>query len=52
MLNDIIKFKIHVQQSLEAYEEFVAQEVEQECEEQERGDSVGEVSGEGNEMEE
>ena len=35
MLNDIIKFKIHVQGSLEAYEEFVAQEVERECEEQE-----------------
>jgi kinetochore protein NDC80 len=26
MLNDIIKFKIHVQGSLEAYEDFVAQE--------------------------
>ncbi len=35
MLNDVIKFKIHVQGSLEAYEEFVAQEVERECEEQE-----------------
>ena len=35
MLNDVIKFKIHVQGSLEAYEEFVAQEVEKECEEQE-----------------
>lgn len=34
MLNDIIKFKIHVQQSLEGYEEFVAQEVEREVEEQ------------------
>lgn len=40
MLNDIIKFKIHIQGSLEAYEEFVAQEVERECEEQEAGDSV------------
>lgn len=37
MLNDIIRFKIHVQQSLEDYEEFVAQEVEKECEEQENG---------------
>jgi hypothetical protein len=35
MLNDVIKFKIHVQGSLEAYEEFVAQEVEREWEEQE-----------------
>ena len=34
MLNDVIKFKIHVQGSLEAYEEFVAQEVEREFEEQ------------------
>lgn len=34
MLNDIIKFKIHVQESLEAYEEFVASEVEHEVEEQ------------------
>ncbi|KAK3708638.1 kinetochore-associated Ndc80 complex subunit ndc80 [Vermiconidia calcicola] len=43
MLNDVIKFKIHIQGSLEAYEEFVAQEVERECEEQEV---------QGNEMEE
>ena len=35
MLNDIIKFKIHIQGSLEAYEEFVAVEVERECAEQE-----------------
>ncbi|KAK6407956.1 kinetochore-associated Ndc80 complex subunit ndc80, partial [Oleoguttula sp. CCFEE 5521] len=35
MLNDIIKFKIHVQGSLEAYEEFVASEVEREMAEQE-----------------
>lgn len=34
MLNDIIRFKIHVQGSLEAYEEFVAQEAEREFEEQ------------------
>lgn len=30
MLNDVIKFKIHVQSSLEGYEEFVAGEVERE----------------------
>ncbi|KAF2718852.1 hypothetical protein K431DRAFT_340444 [Polychaeton citri CBS 116435] len=34
MLNDIIKFKIHIQSSLEGYEEFVAQEVEREYDEQ------------------
>ncbi|KAK5132191.1 hypothetical protein LTR08_009314 [Meristemomyces frigidus] len=33
MLNEIIRFKIHVQGSLEGYEEFVAQEVEREFEE-------------------
>ena len=43
MLNEIIRFKIHVQGSLEAYEEFVAAEVEREWEEQEAanaGDGV------------
>ena len=34
MLNDIIKFKVHVQKSLEDYETFVSEEVERECEEQ------------------
>lgn len=34
MLNEIIKFKIHVQGSLESYEEFVAEEVEREAEEE------------------
>ena len=53
MLNDVIKFKIHVQGSLEAYEEFVAQEVERECEEQEAAAPVGEVADQhGDEMEE
>ena len=28
MLNDIIKFKVHVQKSLEDYEAFVVEEVE------------------------
>nr|XP_023900360.1 probable kinetochore protein ndc80 [Quercus suber] len=46
MLNDIIKFKIHIQGSLEAYEEFVAQEVERECDEQEAGESVQDRSDE------
>lgn len=30
MLNDVIKFKVHVQKSLEDYEGFVVEEVEQE----------------------
>jgi len=30
MLNDIIKFKVHIQKSLEEYEGFVVEEVEQE----------------------
>ena len=30
MLNDIIKFKVHVQKSLEDYEGFVVEEAEQE----------------------
>jgi kinetochore protein NDC80 len=34
MLNDIIRFKIHIQGSLEGYEEFVAGEVDREWEEQ------------------
>ncbi|KAI9693578.1 MAG: kinetochore-associated Ndc80 complex subunit ndc80 [Bogoriella megaspora] len=33
-LNDIVKFKLHVQKSLEDYETFVSEEVERECEEQ------------------
>jgi kinetochore protein NDC80 len=30
MLNDVIKFKMHVQKNLEEYESFVADELEQE----------------------
>jgi kinetochore protein NDC80 len=57
MLNDIIKFKIHVQGSLEAYEDFVAQEVERECQEQEMAESAAleeqaELDGQMDEMEE
>ncbi len=42
MLNDIIKFKVHVQKSLEDYEGFVVEEVEQELggEGEETGDVV------------
>jgi len=32
ILNDVIKFKVHVQRSLEDYETWVADEVERECE--------------------
>ena len=42
MLNDIIKFKVHVQKSLEDYETFVSDEVERECEEQANDDERGE----------
>ena len=36
LLNDIIRFKVHIQKSLEDYEQFVSEEVEREWEEQER----------------
>ena len=57
MLNDIIKFKIHVQGSLEAYEDFVAQEVDRECQEQELADGAAldeqaDLDGQMDEMEE
>ena len=42
MLTDIIKFKIHVQENLEGYEQFVAEEVELELAEGER-EGLGEV---------
>jgi kinetochore protein NDC80 len=43
MLNDIIKFKVHVQKNLEDYEGFVSEEVEQELAsgEDERDDTRG-----------
>ena len=44
MLNDIIKFKIHVQKSLEDYEGFVVREVEQELEDDD-GEMVDGVEG-------
>ena len=53
MLNDVIKFKIHIQGSLEAYEEFVAQEVEREVEEQDQASGPPAEEGRfGDEMEE
>ena len=57
MLNDITKFKIHVPVRLEAYEDFVAQEVERECQEQEIAEGAAleeqvEYDGHMDEMEE
>lgn len=43
MLDDIVRFKLHVQRSLEEYEQFIADEVERSCEEQ---DSLAEGHGE------
>lgn len=43
MLNDIIKFKIHIQTSLERYEDDVAEEIERECKEQEAAETAGPV---------
>ncbi|KAF2473115.1 uncharacterized protein BDR25DRAFT_218781 [Lindgomyces ingoldianus] len=34
MLDDIVRFKLHIQRSLEEYEVFIADEVERSCEEQ------------------
>jgi kinetochore protein NDC80 len=34
MLDDIVRVKLHVQRSLEEYEQFIADEVERSCEEQ------------------
>lgn len=39
MLNDVIRFKVHIQKSLEDYEVFVAEEVERELDEAERDDN-------------
>ncbi|KAF1978576.1 hypothetical protein BU23DRAFT_564156 [Bimuria novae-zelandiae CBS 107.79] len=40
MLDDIVRFKLHIQKSLEEYEQFVADEVERSCEEE---DQLGDV---------
>ncbi|KAF2115752.1 HEC/Ndc80p family-domain-containing protein [Lophiotrema nucula] len=34
MLDDIVRFKLHIQRSLEEYEQFIADEVEKSCEDQ------------------
>lgn len=41
MLNDIIKFKVHVQKSLEDYEAFVVEEVELELGSEEMNGGTG-----------
>lgn len=43
MLDDIVRFKLHVQRSLEEYEVFIADEVEKSCEEQ---DMLGDAEDE------
>lgn len=45
ILNDVIKFKVHIQKSLEDYEAFVADEVEKEW------DGLEEADGEENDAE-
>ncbi|KAF2133155.1 hypothetical protein P153DRAFT_331605 [Dothidotthia symphoricarpi CBS 119687] len=53
MLDDIVRFKLHVQRSLEEYEQFIADEVERSCEEQdELADGDEEEEGETEEMDE
>ena len=47
MLDDIVRFKLHIQRSLEEYEQFIADEVEKSCEEQDMlGDAEEVADGE------
>jgi len=46
MLDDIVRFKLHVQKSLEEYEQFIADEVERSCEEQDALDQDAEAEDE------
>ncbi|PSN66921.1 hypothetical protein BS50DRAFT_524442 [Corynespora cassiicola Philippines] len=43
MLDDIVRFKLHIQRSLEEYEQFIADEVERSCEEQDQLGDADEV---------
>ena len=43
MLNDVVKFKLHIQKSLEEYENLVAEEVEIELEPDDGAQEVKEV---------
>lgn len=44
MLNDVIKFKIHVQKNLDDYEGFVADEVQAELGSEEMGDDTRNIN--------
>jgi kinetochore protein NDC80 len=44
MLDDIVRFKLHIQRSLEEYEQFIADEVEKSCEEQDMLGDAEEVA--------
>jgi kinetochore protein NDC80 len=50
MLDDIVRFKLHVQKSLEEYEQFIADEVERSMQEQD--EELAEGEGEDQEMDE
>lgn len=43
MLDDVVRFKLHIQRSLEEYEQFIADEVEKSCEEQDMMGDAEEV---------
>jgi kinetochore protein NDC80 len=45
MLDDIVRFKLHVQKSLEEYEQFIADEVERSMQEQDE-EAEGEAEDE------
>lgn len=48
MLDDIVRFKLHVQKSLEEYEQFIADEVERSVQEEDQlGDADAEEVMEG-----
>lgn len=52
MLDDIVRFKLHVQRSLEEYEQFIADEVERSCEEQDELEEEEGGEEEGEQMDE
>jgi kinetochore protein NDC80 len=44
MLDDIVRFKLHIQKSLEEYEQFIADEVERSCQEEDQlGDAEDDI---------
>lgn len=46
MLDDIVRFKLHIQKSLEEYEQFIADEVERSCQEEDQLGDVDDVAEE------